>query len=265
VAPGGRPLTLRLITQDVAGHAVAESLALGPAPAGRPRATPAGTWVAADSAAAGGLPGFAWSVAPGRFFETARLAAADLGRPEAPDELKARSHVFALEPALTPLRGPLRVGIEAAGPRSARAPAGGVAGVSLYRDSGGGWDYVGADLDWRAGWIGAETRALGRFALFRDATAPRVKLRVPPRVVPPGRPARWALEARITEEGSGVDARASRFVVDGRRVPSEWDAVMTTLRWRPLRPPASGRHEVEIVAADRAGNVRRRRASFVLD
>jgi len=77
--------------------------------------------------------------------------------------------------------------------------------------------------------------------------------------------ARWALEARITEEGSGVDARASAFVVDGRRVPSEWDAVENTLRWRPLRPPASGRHELEIVVTDRAGNLRRRHAGFVLD
>jgi hypothetical protein len=73
------------------------------------------------------------------------------------------------------------------------------------------------------------------------------------------------LEARITEEGSGVDARGSAFVVDGRRVPSEWDAVENTLRWRPLRRPASGRHELEIVVADRAGNVRRRHAGFVLD
>jgi hypothetical protein len=41
--------------------------------------------------------------------------------------------------------------------------------------------------------------------------------------------------------------------------------VAETLRWRPLRAPASGQHEFEIVVADRAGNSRRRHGSFVLD
>ena len=71
--------------------------------------------------------------------------------------------------------------------------------------------------------------------------------------------------ARVSELGSGVDPENSWFEVDGRRVPSEWDAVANTLRWKPLRAPASGRHEVEVVLTDRAGNVRRRHAGFVLD
>lgn len=268
----GRPLTVRLIVQDVAGHTATETLALGPAPArGRGAAVPAGTWLAVDSAACGGLPGFAWSVSPGTLFEASRLSAADLGRPEAPDELKARSHRFALGPALTPLRTSLRVGIEAPGLRrgqvagGSRATAAESVATALYRDTGGGWEVQGADRAWREGWIGAETRTLGCFALFRDVAAPRIRLLPPSREAGAVVAARWALEARITEEGSGVDARRSAFVVDGRRVPSEWDAIGNTLRWRPLRRPASGRHELEIVVADRAGNVRGRHASFVLD
>lgn len=272
VPSSGRPFTARLIVQDVAGHTATETLALGPAPAGRSSATaPAGTWVAADSAARGGLPGFAWNATAGTLFELARFSVADLGRPEAPDELKARSRVFALGPALTPLRGPLRVEIETQGSRR-RTVAGGsqVAGrdspgTALYRDTGAGWEWLGADLERREGWIGAGTRALGRFALFRDVAAPRIRLRSPSRAAGSVDAVRWALEARISEEGSGVDARASSFVVDGRRVPSEWDAVENTLRWRPLCRPASGHHELEIVIADRAGNVRRRHAGFVLD
>ena len=271
VSPGGRPLTVRLLVQDVAGHAAAETLALGPAPLERPGARPPCRWVPADSAAFGDLPGFAWSAAPGTLFEASCLSTAELGRPEAPDELRPRSHAFSLTPALMPLRGPLRVEILTAGarrstaPGAPRAPAAELAGVALYRDSGGGWEYLGADLERRDGWIGAGTRSLGRFALFRDVVAPRIELIDPPRAALAGLPPRWALEARVTEEGSGVDARSSGFVVDGRRVPSEWDAVVNTLRWRPLRPPASGRHEVEIVVADRARNVRRRHESFVLD
>lgn len=270
VPSSGRPFRVRLTVQDVAGHTSTETLAFGPAPAGgRGAAAPAGTWAAADSAAAGGLAGFAWSATAGALFETSRLAAADLGRPDAPDELKARSRVFALEPTLTPLRRPLRIEIEAPGLRrrptaeGLRATAAESVATALYRDVGGGWEWLGAELDRREGWIGAGTRALGRFALFRDVAAPRIRLLTPPRAAGDG--TRWALEARITEDGSGVEARGSTFIVDGRRVPSEWDAVEGTLRWRPLRRPASGRHELEIVVADRAGNVRRRHADFVLD
>jgi len=270
VPSSGRPFVVRLIVQDVSGQTATETLALGPAPAGgRGAVVAAGTWAAADSAACGGLPGFVWSVTPGTLFETSRLSAADLGRPEAPDELKARSRMFTLGPALTPLRRPLRVGLEVPELRRGSAAGGSHAvgresvGTALYRDTGNGWELLGADVGQREGWIGAGTRALGRFALFRDVTAPRIRLLLPPRETGAG--ARWALEARITEEGSGVDARGSTFVVDGRRVPSEWDAVANTLRWRPLRRPASGRHDLEIVLADRAGNVRRRHAGFVLD
>ena len=280
VPPGSRPLGLRLLAQDVAGHVTVETLALGHGPAGPPGpGIPPGIWVDADSASSGGRPGFRWDLAPGTLFEAARLASADLGRPDAPDELRPRSHAFALLPALTPLRQPLRVAIDDARPRrnpgAASSPAVGKrglrdtaaasSGVGLYRDSGEGWEYLGAGRERGGDRIVAETRACGRFALFRDGAAPRIRLQAPPRSAPAGPYARWALEARLDEEGSGVDARASHLVVDGRQVPSEWDAVENRLRWRPLRPPASGRHTVEVVAVDRAGNARRRTGSFVLD
>ena len=86
-----------------------------------------------------------------------------------------------------------------------------------------------------------------------------------PRRAPAGPYPRWALEAQLVEQGSGVDPRATSFVVDGRRVPSEWDAVVATLRWRPLRTPARGRHVVTVVATDRAGNVRKTRGAFVVE
>jgi hypothetical protein len=272
VPSSGRPFSVRLIVQDAAGLSATETLALGPAPPGEAGVVaPAGDWVSPDSAARGALRGFEWSASPGTFFETSLLAANRLGRPEELEELKADSRVFVLGPALTPLRRPLRVGIEVQGP--GREAAEGVARArgrkstvtALYRDSGDGWEWLGAEVARRAGWVGAETRVLGRFALFRDVAAPRIRLMPPARRTGGEGVGRWALEARVREEGSGVDARASSFVVDGRRVPSEWDAVAKTLRWTPLRRPASGRHDLEIVVADRAGNVRRRHADFVLD
>jgi hypothetical protein len=122
----------------------------------------------------------------------------------------------------------------------------------------------GAELQ-RPSWIAHPTH-LGRFAFFEDRLAPRVQVLRPPRHRGSVKPySRWALEARLTEAGSGVDARASYFVVDGKRRPSEWDAVHQLLRWKPIAAPRPGTHRYEIVAADHAGNTARRSGSFVLD
>jgi len=265
VAPGERPLALRLTARDVAGQMAVQTLLLAE---GRPLAVepaaPAGTWAAADSAAAGGTRDFAWSAVAGTFFEGAWLEAREDGQPEGPDELRACSRAFALRPALTPLRRPLRVSLR--DPRGGAAPdSAGRGAAAVYRDTGGGWEYLGAGAGRGPGWVEAGTRTLGRFALFRDVTAPRLRILAPPRAALPAPYPRWALEVRVEEEGSGVDARAARLEGDGRRVPAEWDAVAGTLRWRPLRPPGRGAHEVTVVVADRAGNVRRRHAGFVLD
>jgi hypothetical protein len=172
-------------------------------------------------------------------------------------ELEGASEVLSIHPVLEPLLHPFRLTVRVHGPLDAR--------LCLYRDSGEGWEWIGADYDAQAHTLSAETRRFGRFALFRDREAPRIALRAPPRAAAAGPYPRWALEAHIGEQGSGVVVRDSHFIVDGRRVASEWDAVESTLRWRPPRAPAGGRHKVEVVVADRAGNVGRRHGTFVLD
>ena len=109
--------------------------------------------------------------------------------------------------------------------------------------------------------VTAETGRLGTFALFRDTTAPRVALQRAPKSAATKPYSRWALEAAVTEEGSGVDARGSWLEVDGARVPTEWDPEAGRLRWRPARPPRRGAHQVLVVAADRAGNVAKTRGA----
>ena len=69
----------------------------------------------------------------------------------------------------------------------------------------------------------------------------------------------------MSEDGSGLDPRASYFEVDGVRMPSEWDAENRTLRWRPRVPPAAGTHRFTVTATDHAGNVGRSTGSFVID
>jgi hypothetical protein len=117
----------------------------------------------------------------------------------------------------------------------------------------------------RPSWI-AHPSHLGQFAFFEDRAAPRITALRPPRSRGSATPySRWALEARITELGSGVNARSSGFVVDGKKRPSEWDAVDRKLRWKPRVPPRAGTHRYVVIAVDKAGNERRVSGSFVIN
>jgi len=167
----------------------------------------------------------------------------------APQELAARSNVLEILPANLRLRHPMRLEW---GRRNAPAR-----NVGLYQDDGDGWSWVASPPDSARGYRVGETRHLGRFALFADTVAPRVTLRPAPRGTLAGPYSRWALEARVAEEGSGVDRRGSWFEVDGQRRPAEWDDEAGVLRWRPLRPPRRGTHRVIAVVRDRAGNERK--------
>ncbi|MBI1798657.1 MAG: M23 family metallopeptidase [Candidatus Eisenbacteria bacterium] len=188
------------------------------------------------------------------FEESVVLIAKSVRSASASAELKPVSPVYDVGPASLPLQAPVRVRIA-----SPDDPA-----TGLYRNDPDGWDFVGrfAPAD---SMIFADSRCLGRFALFRDVLAPRLSPRRPPSHAARGAHSRWALECSVDERGSGVNARASYVVVDGIRRPTEWDAEQRVLRWRPLAPPARGEHRYTLVASDRAGNVRRSSGRFVLD
>ncbi|HEY2956256.1 MAG TPA: M23 family metallopeptidase [Candidatus Eisenbacteria bacterium] len=215
-------------------------------------------WTSGDGPAAE-APGFLWSLPGDARFEPGLIGRHLRPAPEtAPPELAPVEVVGRLEPERLTLRRPMRI--------VARRPgAGDSARVGLYRHGADGWDYLGAKPGAGANTIEAESRRLGTFALFADTVAPRIVPLAPPRAPGAGPYSRWALEARLTEEGSGVDPRGSAFEVDDVRVPSEWDAEQDVLRWRPLHAPAAGVHRFTVVATDRAGNVARRAGTFVLD
>ncbi|MBI1796754.1 MAG: M23 family metallopeptidase [Candidatus Eisenbacteria bacterium] len=163
-------------------------------------------------------------------------------------------------PASAPLRKPIRVGRV--------APPEAIQHGGIYRFDGGSWELISRTLgkkDGSAVFTG-ESHHLGTFAVLIDTLAPRIETLRPPRRAGTRKPyARWALAARLTELGSGIDPRASRLEVDGRPVPSEWDPEARVLRWRPRTPPGRGVHPYEVVAADRAGNVRRVAARFIMN
>ncbi len=197
------------------------------------------------------------SLPAGATFETSVVLLFPSGKPSPAAELAPASHSLTVAPAQLPLRSPARLSLAWTGAARGR--------LGLYRESDDGWEWIAASFDSIRGRIEADTRRLGRFALFADTVGPRLVLRRTPRRPLRGPYSRWAVEVDVAEAGSGLDARASYFVVDGRRVPTEWDAEERTLRWRPARPPTPGTHRIEAIAADRAGNRGRTRGTFVLD
>jgi hypothetical protein len=213
---------------------------------------------AATNGAADSVAGFRWEIPRDGLFEPAVFVAETRPHFQGTGELVPVSPVYALHPDDLPLRAPLIVRLDSPAKRLPDR-------LGLYRDSGDGWEFVRSRYDSTARRVEGESRRLGRFALFRDVRAPHITRQSPPRQASDGPYRRWALEARLADHGSGIDARASYFEIDGRRAASEWDDDQNTLRWRPVRSPARGRHAYRVIAADRAGNIARSSGTFVLD
>jgi len=190
----------------------------------------------------------------GALFEDATLVAFAIPL-EPAGELEPLGDAWRVEPERLPLERAVLVSAPV-------APGTALRGVGLYRRSEGEWQWLGAAEDSTAHALSATSRQLGAFALFRDTRAPRVTRFTVARDSSALPYSRWALEATLDENGSGVSARDSWIEVDGHRVPTEWDPEAGCLRWRPAVPPAAGGHHARIVAADRAGNVTSQAADF---
>jgi hypothetical protein len=133
------------------------------------------------------------------------------------------------------------------------------------RDDGlGEWEWNDATWDGGSRTFRTNTTRLGQFALVRDTAPPEVTA-LPAPAGPRGGPySTWALTARAHDRLSGIDTRASAFVVDGARVPTEFDPDAQVLRWRPRSAPKSGRHTWRLDVSDHAGNHTVRSGVFVI-
>ena len=171
-----------------------------------------------------------------------------------------------LGPAMVPMRRGATITASVAGSAPERA------GLFLERTSG--WARASApDDEVEVGALRSprpvarslegEVRGLGRVAVLADVAPPRVG---PARVMRlrTGAPNRWALQSRASDRGSGLDPARTHFLVDGRRVPTEWDPENGLLSWRPLQRPPSGSHRYEIVAVDHFGQETRQSGGFVV-
>ncbi|NOT34185.1 MAG: M23 family metallopeptidase [Candidatus Eisenbacteria bacterium] len=267
VPPGSEPLRVRLLARDVSGNQTSRWILLRPdaRPAARrgagvERGAMGGTEartlaidgeVAADFDAGEGYR-VKWQ--RGTFAEPATIRyGVPALRPPLSIEFDARlaAPMCEITPTFIPLRRALSLAWTA--PEGARR--------ALYRWDGSGWSFVGSGGDSANGHRVAESRRLGTFALLADTLAPRVTLRKPS--VGPRKPySRWELEAGVVESASGVDARESYFMIEGKRVPTEWDSEADALRWRPRVVPAAGTYRITVVVTDRAGNARTRSGVF---
>jgi len=164
-----------------------------------------------------------------------------------------------VEPPGMPLRKPIDVALT---PPAGVSPA--HMGIGRRDGEGEEWEWNDARWDSVAKAFHVSTSRLGQFALLRDGAPPEVTPLPAPAVHKGGPYSTWALTARVKDEMSGVSAAASAFVVDGTRVPTEFDAEMGVLRWRPRVPPAAGLHAYRVEVTDHAGNRTVRSGTFVI-
>ncbi|MFI5371310.1 MAG: hypothetical protein ACHQ52_07095, partial [Candidatus Eisenbacteria bacterium] len=202
--------------------------------------------------------GFRWQLPPDALFDPEVTFLEEGGQAPPPGaELALIWSGNRLLPETMPLRKPVVVTMSHIDLRGRRH-------FGLFENSGGDWDWISSTIDSAAGVVRGESRHLGWFAVMSDTVAPRIGAPVSAGSRSGPYP-RWAIEASLEERGSGVDARASWIEWDGKREPSEWDPEAGVLRWRPAARPPAGEHRIDVVASDKAGNVRRRAATLVLD
>jgi hypothetical protein len=164
-----------------------------------------------------------------------------------------------VEPATMPLRKPFTMTL--------RLPPGldpahtGIARRDGERDE---WDWNDARWDSAGRTFSFSTSRLGQFALVRDATPPEATPLPAPAKVAKGPYSTWALTTRVKDEMSGVMSDSSGYEIDGKRVPTEFDAEVGVLRWRPRVPPAAGTHKFRVTVRDHAGNRTVRSGTFVI-
>lgn len=254
----GGAVRLDVSARDLSGHSAAASwvLLFSPANDSAPPSAPCRDVI-------GRLANFAWHIPAAACFGAGTgfdsLRAESLGIAAPAGDLAPVGRRLLIEPRWLPLRQPIDITVH--------VPAGLVSRrLGLCVRGTGDWEWLTSTTDSSATVWSAHPTHLGEFSFFEDRLAPRVTALAPPRHRGSVTPySRWALEAHLTEEGSGVNARASGFVVDGRKRPTEWDAVDRKLRWKPRTPPASGTHRYVVIAADRAGNERRVTGTFVIN
>jgi hypothetical protein len=131
-----------------------------------------------------------------------------------------------------------------------------------YEARPGKWVFIDNEVDSVRQTVSARVLSLERFALIRDTQPPQISNAYPPdgtRL----RTRRPLLKVRVKDERSGLaDEERVFMLLDGRRVPAEYDPEADELRYRPRRDLEPGKHTLVISAEDQNGNRARHEATF---
>jgi len=120
----------------------------------------------------------------------------------------------------------------------------------VYRVSGSGWSRL--DTKRSGQWYEVKTTSLGSFAVLED-TRPPVVSKVVPEEGYSAKTARPKIEARIADDGSGVDKIDVR--VDGEWLLMTYDPEHASIRWERDEDLSPGPHVITFSIGDAAGNV----------
>jgi hypothetical protein len=114
------------------------------------------------------------------------------------------------------------------------------------------WTLEGDEVEAAARSVRCLFRRYGRFALLADEVPPRIISVRPAAGGVTGR--RPEIAAHVTEVGKGLGWDGVVFVLDGARIPAEYDPDRGVAR--PFETPrlAPGQHRLSVSAIDRAGN-----------
>jgi hypothetical protein len=126
-------------------------------------------------------------------------------------------------------------------------------GVYRYDASRDRWGFEGGDLDAGETRMVLRFRRYGRFALLQDATPPAI-LEVRPAPGARAQPRRLAVQARVEEEGKGLDFNGVTIAVDDRPIETEFDPDRGLAKGFEPLTLSPGRHHIRVEAVDRAGN-----------
>jgi hypothetical protein len=127
--------------------------------------------------------------------------------------------------------------------------------LGIYRYDAGRerWGFDGGDVDAGGATIALRFRRYGRFALLQDASPPQI-LEVRPAPGSRGVPRRVAVQARVEDEGKGLNFDGVTFAIDDLLQEAEFDPDRGLARGLAPQTLSPGRHHIRVEAIDRAGN-----------
>ena len=126
----------------------------------------------------------------------------------------------------------------------------------------GSWQWIKASL--LVNWLTAKSSRLGTFALLTDSEPPRI-LNVSPSDGSSVSSSFSKISCNITDNLSGIENDENISVsLDGKWLIPEYDPETTQLKTYPKEKLVKGKHQLEIIVSDRAGNTRIIKTTFYL-